>query len=256
MRHFSLKRSFSAAALLCIVFALIVSGCGVDQGKTGNKGQGSGGATSSATTTPSPSPSPTPSPSPSPSPSETPAEELELLGPEKHPVVTIEMSNDQIIKVELYPEVAPNTVNNFISLIDEGYYDGLIFHRVIPGFMIQGGDPLGTGSGGPGYSISGEFNYNGFTNNLKHTKGVISMARANDPDSAGSQFFIMAEDAPHLDNLYAGFGKVIEGIEAVETIINQERDLEDKPLEPLSMKKVTVDKKDMTFEQPEKIPNL
>ncbi|RJE84399.1 peptidylprolyl isomerase [Paenibacillus sp. 1011MAR3C5] len=229
-----------------------MSGCGVDQGKPADKEPGAGGSTPTETATPSPSPSP--SPTPSPSPSEEPADELELLGPEKHPVVTIEMSNDEIIKVELYPEVAPNTVNNFISLIDKGYYDGVIFHRVIPGFMIQGGDPQGNGTGGPGYMIKGEFTFNGFTNNLKHTKGVISMARTMVPDSAGSQFFIMTEDSPHLDNQYAAFGKVIEGMEAVETIVNQKRDAEDKPLEPLSMKKVTVDKKDMTFEQPETIP--
>ncbi|REK74495.1 peptidylprolyl isomerase [Paenibacillus paeoniae] len=225
-----------------------MSGCGVDQGKPVKNEQGGATPTETATATPSPTPSP------SPSPSEEPAVELELLGPEKHPVVTIEMSNDEIIKVELYPEVAPNTVNNFISLIDKGYYDGVIFHRVIPGFMIQGGDPQGTGTGGPGYTIKGEFTFNDFTNNLTHTKGVISMARTMVPDSAGSQFFIMTEDSPHLDNQYAAFGKVIEGMETVDVIVNQKRDADDKPLEPLSMKKVTVDKKDMTFEQPETIP--
>ena len=137
---------------------------------------------------------------------------------EKNPIVTIEMENGDIMKAELYPEVAPNTVNNFISLVKKGFYDGIIFHRVIEGFMIQGGDPEGTGMGGPGYSIQGEFNYNGFANDLKHTPGVLSMARAMDPDSAGSQFFIMHEAAPHLDGQYAAFGKIIEGMDVVDKI--------------------------------------
>lgn len=250
MKIFRKPSSYRAVTLLFLVFALMLAGCGVDQGKpnpSNQQEQGSGGAT----VTPSPSPSPSPSPTPSESPA---AEELELLGPEKHPEVTIEMSDGGIIKVELYPEVAPNTVNNFISLIDEGYYDGIIFHRVIPGFMIQGGDPEGEGTGGPGYTIDGEFTSNGFTNLLKHTKGVISMARANDPNSAGSQFFIMAEDYPSLDNMYASFGKVTEGMDVVETIVNQKRDAADKPLEPLSMKKVTVDKKGMEFDPPKTNP--
>ena len=131
----------------------------------------------------------------------------------KNPIVTITMENGGVIKAELYPEIAPNTVNNFIDLINKGFYDGLIFHRVIPGFMIQGGDPEGNGMGGPGYSIKGEFSRNGFKNELKHTKGVLSMARTMDPNSAGSQFFIMVADAPHLDGQYASFGKVIEGME-------------------------------------------
>ena len=135
-----------------------------------------------------------------------------------NPIVTIEMENGDVIKAELYPEVAPNTVNNFISLINKGFYDGVIFHRVIPGFMIQGGDPQGTGTGGPGYCIRGEFTSNRFLNELKHTRGVLSMARTMDPNSAGSQFFIMHEDAPHLDGQYAAFGKVIEGMEAVDKI--------------------------------------
>ena len=137
----------------------------------------------------------------------------------KNPIVTIEMNNGDVMKAELYPEVAPNTVNNFISLVNRGYYDGIIFHRVIRGFMIQGGDPEGTGMGGPGYSIQGEFNYNGFANDLKHTPGVLSMARAMDPDSAGSQFFIMHEAAPHLDGQYAAFGKIIEGMDAADKIV-------------------------------------
>lgn len=164
----------------------------------------------------------------------------------------MELSNGKVIKIELYPEVAPNTVNNFISLVQQGFYDGLIFHRVIPGFMIQGGDPDGTGGGGPGYSIPGEFSENGFDNKLKHTRGVISMARTNAPDSAGSQIFIMVEDAPSLDNKYASFGAVIEGIEAADEVVAQDRDSGDKPLDPISMTKVTVDTKGMTFDPPVK----
>lgn len=168
------------------------------------------------------------------------------------PVVTITMENEDVIKLELYPDIAPNTVTNFISLIEQNYYDGLIFHRVIPGFMIQGGDPDGTGAGGPGYSIPGEFTANGFTNDLKHEKGVISMARTQDPNSAGSQFFIMAEDAPSLDGQYASFGKVIEGQEAVDTIVNVERDGMDKPLEDQKIKTVTVDTFGVDYGEPKK----
>ena len=142
----------------------------------------------------------------------------------QNPIVTIEMENGDIMKAELYPEIAPNTVNNFISLIKKGYYDGVIFHRVIPGFMIQGGDPDGTGMGGPGYSIKGEFSHNGFQNDLKHTPGVLSMARTMIPDSAGSQFFIMHETSPHLDGEYAAFGKVIEGLEVVDKIARVKTD--------------------------------
>jgi peptidyl-prolyl cis-trans isomerase B (cyclophilin B) len=159
----------------------------------------------------------------------------------QNPIVTIEMENGNIIKVELYPEVAPETVKNFISLVGKGFYDGVIFHRVIPGFMIQGGDPKGNGTGGCGYSIKGEFTSNGFQNNLKHTKGVISMARTADPNSAGSQFFLMAADSPHLDGQYASFGRVIEGIEEVDRIVNVKRDYRDKPIEDQRMKKVTVE---------------
>ena len=158
-----------------------------------------------------------------------------------NPIVTITMTDGSVMKAELYPEVAPNTVNNFISLVKKGFYDGLVFHRVIRGFMIQGGDPQGTGMGGPGYSIKGEFTYNGFSNDLKHTPGVLSMARAMDPNSAGSQFFIMHETSPHLDGQYAAFGKIIEGMDVVNKIAEVATDYSDKPLEPQVMKTVTVE---------------
>lgn len=158
-----------------------------------------------------------------------------------NPVVTFEMENGGLIKAELYPSIAPNTVNNFISLIQKGFYDGLIFHRVISGFMIQGGCPDGTGMGGPGYSIPGEFRLNGFANELKHEAGVLSMARAQHPDSAGSQFFIMHETSPHLDGSYAAFGKVIEGQDVVDRIATTATDWSDRPLETQRMKKVTVE---------------
>ena len=148
-----------------------------------------------------------------------------------NPVVTITMKDGDVMKAELYPDVAPNTVNNFISLIKKGFYNGLIFHRVIPGFMIQGGCPDGTGMGGPGYSISGEFSRNGFKNTMNHTEGVLSMARAMNPDSAGSQFFIMHKDAPHLDGSYAAFGKITEGMDVVDKIANTDRDRSDRPLD-------------------------
>jgi len=170
-----------------------------------------------------------------------------------HPVVTIEMDNGGIIKAELYPEVAPNTVNNFISLIQKGFYDGIIFHRVVPGMMIQGGDPDGTGKGGPGYSIAGEFNDNGAVNNLLHTPGVLSMARLRDADTAGSQFFIMVADYPSLDGLYAAFGKVTEGLEVAEAIANLERDGANRPAQPPVMKKVTVDTLGVTYPEPVKV---
>ena len=158
-----------------------------------------------------------------------------------NPVVTFEMENGDIIKAELYPEIAPNTVRNFVSLVSKGFYDGLIFHRVIRGFMIQGGCPDGTGMGGPGYSVKGEFAQNGVANDLQHTPGVLSMARSMHPDSAGSQFFIMHEAAPHLDGAYAAFGKVIEGQEHVNKIAETATDYSDRPLETQRMKKVTVD---------------
>ena len=159
----------------------------------------------------------------------------------QNPIVTITMENGDCIKAELYPEVAPNSVNNFISLVKKGFYDGLIFHRVINGFMIQGGCPDGTGMGGPGYEIRGEFTHNGFQNDLLHTRGVLSMARTADPNSAGSQFFIMTDDAPHLDNEYASFGMVIEGLDVVDAIVNTKRDWHDRPRETQRMKTVTVD---------------
>ncbi|MGX2961930.1 peptidylprolyl isomerase [Peribacillus sp. JNUCC 23] len=169
----------------------------------------------------------------------------------ENPIVTITMNNDEKIIVELEPSTAPNTVANFISLVEEGYYDGLVFHRVIPDFMIQGGDPSGNGSGGPGYSIEGEFSKNGFENNLKHERGVISMARTSDPNSAGSQFFIMVEEALNLDGEYAAFGKVIKGMETVDAIVATERDSADKPLEDQQMKKVEVDTKGFDYPAPE-----
>lgn len=169
----------------------------------------------------------------------------------ENPIVTITMNNNEKIVIELEPSTAPNTVANFISLVKKGYYDGLIFHRIIPDFMIQGGDPSGNGSGGPGYSIEGEFSKNGFENNLKHERGVISMARTNDPNSAGSQFFIMVKESQQLDGKYAAFGKVIEGMETVDAIVAAERDSADKPLKDQQMKKVEVDTKGFDYPTPE-----
>ena len=169
-----------------------------------------------------------------------------------NPVVTFEMENGDIMKAELYPEVAPNTVNNFVSLVKKGFYDGVIFHRVISGFMIQGGDPDGTGMGGPGYSIKGEFAQNGVENNLVHDAGVLSMARAMHPDSAGSQFFIMHKAAPHLDGSYAAFGKIIEGMDIVNKIAETDTDYSDRPLDEQKMKKVTVDTMGTEYPEPEK----
>ena len=171
----------------------------------------------------------------------------------QNPIVTIEMESGNIIKAELYPTVAPNTVNNFISLIKKGFYDGTIFHRVIPGFMIQGGDPDGSGMGGPGYAIKGEFTANGFQNDLQHTKGVLSMARTMDPNSAGSQFFIMVADAPHLDGQYASFGMVIEGQGEADRIVSVKRNWSDKPKKPEVMKKVTVETFGVDYPEPEKM---
>ena len=169
-----------------------------------------------------------------------------------YPIVTIEMENGDIMKAELYPDIAPNTVNNFISLIQKGFYDGVIFHRVINGFMLQGGDPDGVGTGGPGYCIPGEFSHNGFKNDLAHTPGVLSMARTMVPDSAGSQFFIMHKTSPHLDGEYAAFGKVIEGMDVVNKIAEVATDYMDKPLEPQRMKKVTVETFGVDYPEPEK----
>ena len=169
-----------------------------------------------------------------------------------NPIVTITMENGDVMKAELYPDIAPNTVNNFISLIKKGFYDGVIFHRVIKGFMIQGGDPQGIGIGGPGYSIKGEFSQNGFKNDLKHTPGVLSMARSMMPNSAGSQFFIMHETSPHLDGSYAAFGKVIEGIDVVNRIAECKTNYNDRPLEDQVMKTVTVETFGVEYPEPEK----
>lgn len=171
----------------------------------------------------------------------------------QNPIVTFTMENGDIIKAELYPDIAPISVNNFISLINQNFYDGLIFHRVIKGFMIQGGDPEGTGMGGPGYSIRGEFAQNGYPNDLKHTEGVLSMARSAHPNSAGSQFFIMHKTSPHLDGAYAAFGKVIEGMENVNKIAETATDYSDRPLEEQRIKSVTVDTFGVEYPEPDKI---
>lgn len=170
-----------------------------------------------------------------------------------NPVVTFEMENGKVMKAELYPETAPISVSNFINLVQKGFYDGVIFHRVIPGFMIQGGDPTGTGMGGPGYCIRGEFDMNGYANSMKHDRGVLSMARAASFDSAGSQFFIMVEAAPHLDGQYAAFGKVIEGMETADEIVAVETNYRDKPLEEQKMKKVTVETFGVEYPEPVKL---
>ena len=171
----------------------------------------------------------------------------------QNPIVTFVMESGDTFKAELYPDIAPQSVNNFISLISKGFYNGLIFHRVIPGFMIQGGDPEGTGMGGPGYSIKGEFSSNGFKNDLKHTKGVLSMARSMMPDSAGSQFFIMHETSPHLDGQYAAFGKITEGQEIVDAIAVTDTDYNDRPRTPQVMKTVTVETFGVEYPEPEKL---
>lgn len=170
---------------------------------------------------------------------------------ENNPIVTIKMKDGGVIKAELYPEIAPNTVKNFISLINKGFYNGLIFHRVIPGFMIQGGCPEGKGTGGPGYSIKGEFNTNKFSNSLNHSAGVLSMARAASPNSAGSQFFIMTSDAPHLDGQYAAFGKVTEGMDVAQKIVSVKKDYRDKPCEDQVMEEVTVETFGTKYDEPE-----
>ena len=170
----------------------------------------------------------------------------------QNPIVTITMADGSVMKAELYPEIAPNTVNNFISLIKKGFYDGLIFHRVINGFMLQGGDPEGTGMGGPGYHIKGELSHNGFQNDLKHTPGVLSMARSMMPNSAGSQFFIMHKTSPHLDGEYAAFGKVIEGMDVVNTIAETKTDYSDRPVKDQQIKTMTVDTFGVDYPEPEK----
>lgn len=170
-----------------------------------------------------------------------------------NPIVTFKMQDGGVMKAELYPEVAPNTVKNFISLVKKGFYNGLIFHRVIPGFMIQGGDPSGNGTGGPGYSIKGEFKSNGFKNDLKHSEGVLSMARSMSPNSAGSQFFLMVADAPHLDGQYAAFGKLTEGFDVAQKIVSVKRNYSDKPYEDQVMEEVTVDTFGVEYDEPEKV---
>jgi peptidyl-prolyl cis-trans isomerase B (cyclophilin B) len=170
-----------------------------------------------------------------------------------NPIVTIKISNGDIMKAELYPDLAPNTVKNFISLINRGFYNGLIFHRIIPGFVIQGGCPNGTGTGNPGYSIKGEFEINGFKNDIKHTEGVLSMARAMSSDSAGSQFFIMVGDSPHLDRQYAAFGKITEGLEIAKKMTEVKTDYRDKPLEDIVMEEVTVDTFGKEYGEPERV---
>lgn len=171
----------------------------------------------------------------------------------QNPVITIEMENGDVMKAELYPEVAPNTVNNFLSLVNKGFYDGLIFHRVIRGFMIQGGCPQGTGMGGPGYSIKGEFSHNGFQNDLAHTEGVLSMARAMNPNSAGSQFFIMHKTSPHLDGDYAAFGKVIQGMDVVDKIAETPTDYQDRPLTVQRIKSMTAETFGVAYPEPKKM---
>lgn len=171
----------------------------------------------------------------------------------QNPIVTFTMENGDVMKAELYPAVAPNTVNNFISLVKKGFYDGLTFHRIIAGFMIQGGDPEGSGMGGPGYSIKGEFDINGFNNDLKHTKGVLSMARSQHPDSAGSQFFIMHENAPHLDGQYAAFGMLTEGVDVLNAIAEVDTDWSDRPRKPQIMKTVTVETFGVDYPEPETV---
>lgn len=212
-----MKRTSKYYSILFLTFLFILSGCG-----TTNNDQSSNGSTK-------------------------PAQKIE-----DNPIVTIEMENSDIVKMELYPNVAPNTVNNFISLVESGFYDGLIFHRVIPDFMIQGGDPEGVGTGGPGYNIKGEFEENDFENSIKHERGIVSMARSQAPDSAGSQFFIMVADSSNLDGSYAAFGKVIEGMDAVDTIVNVKTDESDKPKEDQKIKKATVETFGIEYPEPEK----
>lgn len=239
-----LKNKLRASLFLLLALTLIITaGCGKRE-EAGNSGAAGGNSPAAAA-------------SPSAAPTESAAEDA-VPHSDHNPVVTIEMDTGKTIKLELFPDIAPNTVNNFISLIEKGFYDGTIFHRVIPGFMIQGGDPEGNGTGGPGYAIKGEFTANGFPNDLKHKRGILSMARKSEPlDSAGSQFFIMVADAPHLDGQYAAFGNVLEGMETVDEIVNQEIDpndpMQSTPLNPMAIKKMTVDTKGVDYPEPETI---
>jgi peptidyl-prolyl cis-trans isomerase B (cyclophilin B) len=222
------KMGFKVSLLVVLSFLFLLGGCGSpDQGATNGTGKNAGEKT------------------------EEKRDGNKSEG--KNPIVTIQMENKKEIKVELYPEVAPNTVNNFVSLVKKGYYDGIIFHRIIPDFMIQGGDPDGTGMGGPGYTIKGEFTDNNFQNDLRHERGVLSMARTPDPNSAGSQFFIMVADSTHLDAQYASFGKVIEGMDVVDEIVSVDRDQMDKPLEEQRMEKITVETFGVDYPEPEVI---
>lgn len=238
------KYGWVIAILVVLALAIVIAACG--KRDAGSGGGGSASDRNAAGSTPR-------------SAETDPPADSAWTAPhaDTNPVVIIEMENGKTIEIELFPDIAPNTVRNFISLAEKGFYDGLIFHRVIPGFMIQGGDPLGIGTGGPGYAIKGEFAANGFPNDLPHKRGVISMARAASYDSAGSQFFIMVGDAPHLDGGYAAFGYVIQGMETVDEIVMQEIDPRDpngtRPLNPLAIRKVTVDTKGEDYPEPEVI---
>ncbi|WP_138494681.1 peptidylprolyl isomerase [Paenibacillus pinistramenti] len=248
-----------AMLALMLVLTLAITACGnnTNSGNAANSGSTTSSAPSTDSSNSSDNSSASSEAAASAAPSSSASTEVEpdpAFTSSDNPVVTIQMKSGDTIEIELYPKAAPNTVNNFISLINKGFYDGTKFHRVIPGFMIQGGDPQGNGTGGPGYSIAGEFTSNGVQNTLKHTRGVISMARAQDVNSAGSQFFIMVADADYLDGQYAAFGKVIKGMAAVDAIVNLPRDSNDMPdandLDVMS--KVTVDTKGKTYPEPEK----
>lgn len=229
-----MKKVQKLSMLLCLLTVIfVILGCGIQTNNSESQG-----STKNSQTAPNSTSSSAPVPT---------------TNNKNNPVVTITMADGGVIKAELYPNIAPNTVKNFISLVKKGFYNGLTFHRVIPGFMIQGGDPSGNGSGGPGYSIKGEFTNNGFKNDLKHTRGVLSMARTDDPNSAGSQFFIMVAAAPSLDGNYAAFGKVTSGMDEVDKIVNTQRDQADKPLQNQVMKSVTVDTFGVNYGDPEVI---
>lgn len=258
-----LRQSRKNVAFLLIFTALflIIAGCGNNSGTSSSStGQtGTSGTTTESSTSTDSSSSTSESTSTDSSATTGTTEEASATDNSadfkqaNDPIVTIEMDNGKKIEIELFPKAAPNTVNNFISLVKSGFYDGLTFHRVIPDFMIQGGDPDGVGSGGPGYSIPGEFKSNNVDNGLKHTRGILSMARAQDPNSGGSQFFIMVADSAQLDGEYAAFGKVTSGMDAVDEIVNLPRDSSDKPNTPPVMKKVTVDTKGVDYAEPEKV---
>ncbi|AGX45033.1 peptidylprolyl isomerase [Clostridium saccharobutylicum] len=223
MRMKNIKKYLNLVTVVVIMSSLVLVGCG-------NKNTQSQGDSTSVTDESSDS----------------------KTGNENLPVVTITVENYGVIQAELYPEIAPNTVNNFINLVKKGFYDNLTFHRIIKGFMIQGGDPKGDGTGGPGYSIEGEFTSNGFANSLKHTKGVLSMARTQDPNSAGSQFFIMTGDAPNLDGQYAAFGKVTSGLDVLEKIQSVKTKSNDAPIDKVVIKSITVDTKGVDYKEPKK----